>query len=51
MEKVKFKAGSPRALGLKIYEMVAKGWAIVKHPRKNWFGVWSCKMKKIKKIS
>lgn len=46
--RVKIKAKTYKALIFEIYAKQAKGWIAINIPKRNWFGKWVVRMKKLK---
>ena len=46
MKKLKIKSESEKAIFIKMFEKIQEGWKVTKTPKKNWLGVWKCKLEK-----
>lgn len=46
MKKLKLKSESERRIYIKMSEKIQEGWTVTKPIKKNWLGVYVCKLEK-----
>lgn len=47
MKKLKLRSWNHRGVWVDMVNKISEGWKVIKEPKKNFWGIWTCKLEKL----